>query len=81
MNYFFDNLVTQLSRPLSTTEIKHVSKKDYEVFCKEFIFDSLQGTSFGLAFCKKFEIIDAVLLMGRSDDKNRQYIKDVGYVQ
>ena len=81
MNTFFNNLVVQLSQRPESKNIKHVSKEDYEVFCKEFVFDKLRGTNFGVAFCKRFKIIDTALLLNRSDENTRQYIKDVGYIK
>jgi hypothetical protein len=33
-----------------------ISKFDYEIFCKEYIFEHIRGVKFGKAFCKKFNI-------------------------
>ena len=33
-----------------------ISKSDYEIFCKEYIFEHIRGIKFGKAFCKKFDI-------------------------
>ena len=77
----FGNMTAHLMRDSGSNRIKHVTKEDYEVFCKEFIFDSIRGTNFGLAFCKIFEIIDTAFILNRSDVNTRQYIKDVGYIQ
>jgi len=35
---------------------KMVDKGEYEIFCKEYIFEKLKGFSFGYAFCKRFDI-------------------------
>jgi len=35
---------------------KWISKSDYEIFCKEYIFENLKGLRFGEAFCKRFHI-------------------------
>lgn len=50
---------------LKTTKIKgsKVSKKDYEQFRNEYIFDAIQGKSFGSAFCDRFDITDYLLLV------------------
>lgn len=73
-------MVTQLSQPPEKIRVQ-VSKEDYEVFCKEFVFDKLRDTKFGVAFCKRFDIFDTALLLNRSDENTRQYIKDVGYIK
>lgn len=80
MNNYFSNMVVQLSQPPEQIK-KHVSKEDYEVFCKEFVFDRLRGTNFGVAFCKRFGILDTALLLNRNDENTKQYIKDVGYIK
>ena len=80
MDTHFKNLVTQLSQPPNLKKIRHVPKKEYEVFCKEFIFDSIRGDDFGVAFCKRFKISDMALLLNLSDEGTKQYIEDVGYI-
>ena len=80
MQDYFNNMVLQLSQPPEKIA-KHISKENYEVFCKEFVFDKLRGHSFGVAFCKRFDIFDTALLINRSDENTRQYIKDVGYIK
>ena len=79
MNNYFSNLVVQLSHP--PEKIKHVSPEEYETFCKEFVFDKLRGANFGATFCKRFQIFDTALLLNRSDENTKQYIKDVGYIK
>lgn len=40
---------------------KTISKDEYEVFCKEYMFAQLKGIKFGKAFCEKFQINNMVL--------------------
>lgn len=80
MDTYFKNLVTQLSQPPNLKKIRHVPKKEYEVFCKEYIFDSIRGDDFGVAFCKRFMVFDTALLMNRGFEESKQYIEDVGYI-
>jgi len=80
MNTHFKNMVMQLSRPPEQIK-KQVSSEEYETFCKEYVFDRLRDTNFGVAFCKRFDIFDTALLLNRSDENTRQYIKDVGYIK
>ena len=35
---------------------KMISNNEYEIFCKEYIFEKLKGVRFGEAFCKRFHI-------------------------
>lgn len=39
----------------------HVSKKEYELFRKEYIFEVLKGLRYGEAFCERFQIKDPVI--------------------
>ena len=59
---------------------KTVSKKDYTVFCDEFIFDSLRGLTFGQAFCERFDITDNMLSI-ISDDSAKFLIEKLGYIK
>ena len=74
MNYFnFDPLN-------SSTSLPTVSRKEYEVFCKEFVFEKLKGKSFGSAFCEKFNI-DDYYLTRYSDDTAKYHIEKLGYIR
>lgn len=72
----FANMVTFLDKaPLQT-----ISKQDYEVFQKEYIFDRLKGTNYGMAFCKRFKIIDPVVKHLIDEDIAKEMIED-RYIQ
>lgn len=65
----------------SNRYLRSVSKKDYEIFCKEYIFDAIQGVPFGIAFCQKFNIIDMLLFHPYKEmSKAQEYIKTSGYI-
>ena len=54
MNNFWPNVVKSMD-PALFNRMKErmqvtVSREDYEIFCKEFVFDTLRGESFGEAF-------------------------------
>lgn len=53
-----------------------VSKQDYEVFCKEYIFDQLRGKRFGKAFCERFHINDTVVTCLFDEDIAREMIEE-----
>lgn len=59
---------------------KTVSKQDYELFCKEYMFEQLKGVRFGEAFCKRFSI-DNVLINMVSNDTAKFHIEALGYIK
>jgi hypothetical protein len=59
---------------------KTVSKEDYELFCKEYVFEQLKGISFGEAFCKRFGIDNALINMV-SNDTAKFHIEALGYIK
>lgn len=59
---------------------QQISIEDYEVFCKEYIFDRLQGKSFGRAFCERFDVDDIVIKWLYNEDIAREMIKE-NYLQ
>lgn len=59
---------------------KTVSKSDYELFCKEYMFEQLKGVRFGEAFCKRFKIDDALINMN-SNDTAKFHIESLGYIE
>ncbi len=58
-----------------------VSLSDYEIFCKEYMFEQLKDIAFGKAFCKKFDIQDRVLNILMSRNSAEQHIKSMRYIQ
>jgi hypothetical protein len=66
----FGSMVTELSaEAYKDTDFTPVSKNEYDIFCKEYIFEKLKGVSFGTAFQKRFKVRDRVISMF-SDEKN-----------
>jgi hypothetical protein len=57
-----------------------VSKQDYEIFKKEYIFDKLKGYEYGRAFCLKFNVKDTVINCLIDDDIAKEMIEDI-YIQ
>lgn len=57
-----------------------ISKQDYEVFQKEFIFDKLKGYDYGRAFCQRFDVTDPVVERLIDDDIAREMIEHT-YIQ
>jgi hypothetical protein len=54
-----------------------ISKQEYEVFCKEYIFDQLKGKRFGQAFCERFDIVnDMVVKLLIDEDIAREMIEE-----
>jgi hypothetical protein len=54
---------------------------EYEIFCKEYMFEQLRDIAFGKAFCKKFDIQDRVLNILMSRNSAEQHIKSMQYIQ
>lgn len=77
----FESMVSQLQQfPANMFQLSStVSKYEYEIFCKEFVFDQLKGVSFGEVFCKRFNINDSTLPR-LSDDGAKFIIERSGYL-
>jgi hypothetical protein len=82
MKLLIDNLYQISNRDRhSGRYLKAVKEKDYDKFCNEYIFDAIQGVPFGVAFCKKFDIIDMLLMHPYKEmNKAKEYIKQSGYI-
>lgn len=79
------DVFSQMSRVLirnakPNRNIKKISVADYEVFCREFLFNKLKDQPFGVCFCRKFEIDDFVLEILPSEESAKRHINAVGYV-
>lgn len=46
---------------INQPQTKTISKQDYELFRKEYIFDQIKGLKYGKAFCERFQIDDPVI--------------------
>ena len=65
---------------LTGNSTKKISKKDYDLFCKEFVFEKLKGKKFGEAFCDKFGYND-FMLRDFSDKTAMKIINNSGYIK
>ena len=65
---------------LTGNDKKKIRKKESEIFCKEFVFDTLKGKSFGIAFCERFGFND-IFLKGLSDSTAKDHIEKLGYIK
>lgn len=76
------NFNTALSglEQLTGNKNKQISKKQYELFCKEFVFEKLKGNSFAESFCKKFKFNDT-FLKNLSDATAKYHIEMLGYIK
>ena len=72
----FDSMIHNLTVECTR---ENVSWAEYEIFCKEFIFDKLRGIRFGKAFCDRFDITNFILPQ-LSDESARDYIEKQGFV-
>lgn len=64
---------------LTNNKSKTISKQDYELFCKEFLFDKIKGKTFGKAFCERFGFND-IFLRRLSDATAKDHIEKLGYI-
>ena len=76
---YFNTALSGLEQ-LTSNSTKQISKKQYELFCKEFVFEKLKGNSFAESFCKKFKFNDT-LLKNLSDDTAKYHIEMLGYIK
>ena len=76
----FTDALIGLEQITSNHKKKHVSKSDYELFCKEFTFEKIKGISFGEAFCRRFDFND-LFLKNLSDSTAKFHIEHLGYVK
>lgn len=81
MSDVFGHMVIELSRISDKKSVKSISKEDYEIFCKEFIFEKIKGVKFGEAFTERFEVNDFVLMMYTNDQDAIKHIKYCNYVK
>lgn len=67
-------------KELTSNPTKQISRTDYDIFCKEFVFDKLKGKGFGEAFCEKFGF-NNIFLKGFSDETVKYHIEILGYIK
>lgn len=76
---YFNTALSGLGQ-LTNNQNKQISKKEYELFCKEFLFQRIKGVSFGKSFCKKFKFNDT-FLKNLSDETAKYHIEMLGYIK
>jgi len=69
----FQQMIEQFTTPKDTGIM--VSKSDYELFCKEYVFEKLKGIAFGYAFCKRFGIQQYTISNMKNDLFVKQHIE------
>jgi hypothetical protein len=60
-----------------------VSRKEYDRFCREYIFDVLaNNVPFGVAFCERFDINDFLLnsILEEDIERCKRFIEESGYI-
>jgi hypothetical protein len=78
----FEHMVKQLTRvDAGLISVKNIPRDEYEIFCKEYMFDKLKDVSFGTAFCKRFEVTDFVLDLLQSENSAKKHIEYIGYIK
>lgn len=75
----FTNMTMQLST--AKNDKKNITVDQYTLFQKEYLFDNLQGTAYGKAFCKRFDITDIVLNIIQDETFARTHITLSEYVK
>lgn len=80
LNSFNDMLATIQAIENYKISSKKVLKKDYDLFCKEYLFDQVKGKPFGQSFCERFKITDPILSR-ISNDTARYHIEKLGYIE
>ena len=78
----FDHMVTTLSTDaFKDNDFTPISKEEYAIFCKEYIFEKLKEIRFGAAFRKRFGVRDRVLSMFSEQTDAMKHITYCGYVK
>lgn len=74
----FEYMVQSLNQVKNAGQM--INKDEYEIFCKEYIFERLKGFSFGNSFCKRFDIVD-YLISNVSDDSTAKLHIEQFYIK
>ena len=70
------NAFTNMISILDNLPKPEISKQEYEVFQKEYIFDQLKGLLYGKAFCERFGISDSVVSRLFDEDLAKELIEE-----
>lgn len=71
MNWIVDELMKTQNAPVSK-----ITRKAYDQWAREFIFEGLRTQRYGQSFCNRFGITDNILYYAESVDSADQYIQD-----
>jgi hypothetical protein len=72
--FAFDQLVDFATRPARA--VKPITKKKFNQWQQDFIFDALQGQRYGQSFCNTFGIDDNLLFYNSwSVDRTNEYLE------
>ena len=74
------NMIAGVLGRINDAHPKTISKQDYELFRKEYIFDQLKGMRYGKAFCERFQIDDPVISRLIDTDLAEELI-EVNYIK
>ena len=75
-------MVTHLaSDAFKDNDFRPISKIEYDLFCKEYVFEKLKGINFGTAFQKRFGVHDRVLSMFANQTDAMAHIKYCNYIK
>ena len=69
----FDQMIAQITTDKVSNTM--VSEVDWEIFCKEYIFEKLKGETLGSAFCKRFGIENWLISNMIDDNYTRLHIR------
>lgn len=61
---------------LDTLSVAQISKQEYEVFQREYIFDQIRGLKYGKAFCERFHVNDSVISRLIDEDLAKELIEE-----
>jgi hypothetical protein len=53
----------------------YITKEEFDVFYKQYLFDNIKGVSLGEAFCEKYKINNYVLLIAESNEFAKKHIE------
>lgn len=70
------NAFSSMVSLLNNVPKPEVNNNDYQIFCREYIFDQLKGKRFGKAFCERFNVNDTVVSCLFDEDIAREMIEE-----
>lgn len=80
MNSVFDYIVGSLQTYTDKNPNQVIPRKEYEEFCKEYVFLKLKGVSFGKAFCEHFDV-NHFIIYSLPEESAKGFIEKHGFVK